>query len=546
MPARASKHLNIPIYVVDDSRLLHSMLSKILNERGYAFKSYLSPDLLLNDSELECQRSILITDYHMPVMTGIELINAFRQRCPLIRTILITSFGDKDVLLEAIQNQIDAFVQKPLVIDEFNQALEKVMTLACYESEIQDLIKQLSVKNKQLEEQKAQIDFILTGITQPILLVNELGTIEYTNESASKIIGVSSENLKNNSILPHLSDKQLLANFKRNSGSFEFKYPRKHGPELTFECHYSRYEVDGMAKFIVVLQDVSATKMREEFLEEQKYLLEEMVNQRTEDLTKAKEIAEKANAAKSDFLANMSHELRTPMHAILSFSSLIDRQLKRMDRAEAFDKIKNFAANINLSAQRLLKLLNNLLDLSKVSSYQASYAPAKYDIGALISRSISELESLTEAKAIQIVFEPPQGLLLYMDQELIYHVIINLLSNAVKFSPANSQICISLSNARRKVGHRNNDSMQDVVMIRVKDQGVGIPEDELTLIFEKFAQSSITNTGAGGTGLGLAICKSIINLHLTDIYAENNPDGGASFVFYLPYEMPADHTKESL
>lgn len=146
-----------------------------------------------------------------------------------------------------------------------------------------------------------------------------------------------------------------------------------------------------------------------------------------------------------------------------------------------------------------------------------------------------ELQSLLDAKHIILTIEEKtENLIVTFDYERIVQVIINLMSNAVKFTPNHSTITVTISEDHMKIDNRD----YPVLRIRIADQGVGIPEDELDSIFDKFIQSSKTKTGAGGTGLGLSISNDIIKAHHGKIWAENNPDGGASFIFYLHRNIP--------
>ena len=118
-------------------------------------------------------------------------------------------------------------------------------------------------------------------------------------------------------------------------------------------------------------------------------------------------------------------------------------------------------------------------------------------------------------------------------------ILLNLLSNAIKFSKTDDEIIVTVTDAKLRAGRREGDSsLIDAVQVTVSDEGMGIHEEELELVFDKFVQSSISRTGAGGTGLGLAICKEIIEAHGGTIRAENNARGGASISFVIPLRPP--------
>lgn len=239
----------------------------------------------------------------------------------------------------------------------------------------------------------------------------------------------------------------------------------------------------------------------------------------SESLSIAKESAEKSNRSKSEFLANMSHELRTPMHGILSFSKF---GVKKSETASR-EKLHQYFTNIQTSGHRLLALLNDLLDLSKIEVGKMEMAPSDNDLVALFESCHLEQQQRVDDLDLTIHYEQSASPVVgHFDPVRIGQVITNLLSNAIKFSPRGGAI-----NIVTKI-----DEQQ--LIFSIQDQGLGIPDDEIETIFDAFVQSSKTKTGAGGTGLGLAISKQIIEIHKGKIWAENSHDGGALFTFIIP------------
>lgn len=241
------------------------------------------------------------------------------------------------------------------------------------------------------------------------------------------------------------------------------------------------------------------------------------------ELILKKEAAETANRAKSEFLSNMSHELRTPIHAITNYAGM------GMSKSDQPDKVKKYFTNINISGERLLILINNILDLSKIGANKIDFSFSDNNIINTTEGVLNEVASLFQSKNISFkVKYDTNNLTLNYDSQRIHQVILNILSNAYKFSPDNSEIKIFISESAQQ---------GDLYLkYEISDQGVGIPESELSQIFDAFEQSSATKTGGGGTGLGLAICKEIIIAHKGRIWAENNHDKGAKMCFTLPYK----------
>lgn len=239
--------------------------------------------------------------------------------------------------------------------------------------------------------------------------------------------------------------------------------------------------------------------------------------------------AEEANRIKTEFLANISHELRTPMLGILGFAELGITKIETADKT----KLLKYFSRIHTSGSRLLLLLNNLLDLSKLEANQVTFNINKYDIKEVVSEVITELAPLINSRDIRVeTMDDCQSLMTEFDNQIIHQVIYNLLSNAIKFSPDRGIISIYFID---DVVEYNKEKMP-AIKVEISDQGIGIPEAELDSIFEKFSQSSRTKTGAGGTGLGLSICNDICRHHHGKLWAENLvvPEQGSKFSLLLP------------
>jgi predicted ATPase/signal transduction histidine kinase/tRNA A-37 threonylcarbamoyl transferase component Bud32 len=282
-------------------------------------------------------------------------------------------------------------------------------------------------------------------------------------------------------------------------------------------------------------QEIKVRKQAQKALENANEELEKKVEERTTDYKIVKEEAESANRAKSEFLANMSHELRTPMHGILSFSKF---GIDKVDKSSK-EKNLNYFNKIQTAGQRLIRLLDNLLDLSKLEAGKEVYKMETVNSWQIAKDAVSDIKTIWKEKNLTVIVEDPLiQTKIVCDKHKIHQVILNLLFNAIKFTPVDKHITILFNSGELPNNQiSTNKEMFSALAVSVKDGGIGIPEDELDSVFDKFIQSSKTKTGAGGTGLGLAICKEIIKAHNGKIWAENNSEGGATFSFMLPYEQ---------
>ncbi len=238
--------------------------------------------------------------------------------------------------------------------------------------------------------------------------------------------------------------------------------------------------------------------------------------------------AEEASTAKSGFLAYMSHEFRTPMHAILAYTKMAQEDIRTEDPS----KVEKYIENARAAGLRLLDLLNNLLDFAKLEAGKIELQTGKANFLDIIEGCQRELNSLLEEKRLRIsIAATSNDTGANVDYARMTQVLVNLFSNAIKFSPVGGRIQVELSDSELPGG-------DPALQCSISDQGMGIPEHELGMIFDRFSQSSTTRKSSGGTGLGLTICRELIGLHGGKIWAANRTEGGAVFTFTVPREKP--------
>jgi two-component system chemotaxis sensor kinase CheA len=291
----------------------------------------------------------------------------------------------------------------------------------------------------------------------------------------------------------------------------------------------------------IIINKVLANKRTNELLRETqaqaKYLSVQQAEIQDKNIIAERERnkAIAANASKTEFLANMSHELRTPVHIIVGFSDLGIMNTENWSNDEQIENLNE----IKSSGARLLTLINGLLDLSKLEARVIEFNFNNHDLQIILAEVVRSLSTLIDDKSLNINLPKTEiSTFVECDYDKIFQVITNLISNAIKFTPFDSNIKIHIEESTLSFGeHEFDKRLIPAISLSIIDQGIGIPEDELETIFDKFVQSSKTKTGAGGTGLGLSICKEVIEGHMGEIWVESGKESSASFTFTIPLKQ---------
>jgi two-component system sensor histidine kinase ChiS len=298
-------------------------------------------------------------------------------------------------------------------------------------------------------------------------------------------------------------------------------YPQIEVPELnSLEANNLRNALILVKQAFIKEQEVSlelnnTARKLEDTVQELKKSRSELVDSHTQ--------LSKALSLKTDFLNNVSHEIRTPTQAITAISGSLVKNWYNMPESEKYGD----AQLVNQAATRLFTFVNNLLDLSKGAAGKMNVELTNMNFGSLISETIAESKIFypgSEAVSLHYVYSNELNPMIQVDPDRIRQVLRNLVSNAIRYGA--TEVVMSLI-------HDNLDG-KPALHFTIKDDGVGIPADELKTIFQAFYQSSRTRTKAGGTGLGLSICQEIIEAHQGKIWAESNLDRGTTFHIMIP------------
>ena len=374
------------------------------------------------------------------------------------------------------------------------------------------LSQELKLENQKRKESEEELSLYLDVSVDLKATLNIHGCIIKANDSWEKVLGWSKAEIKamHYSDLIHPDDISILEFlYDPNYIVEEIKYLT-----IRFLCKDNSYKWIELSlkyvkdKNVFMSTGIDVTSRKEVEVEKKK--LEEAIH---------------LESIRNEFFGNISHEFKTPLNIILGIVQLIDKNIE-------LDNItkENLIRHVDIMKQnsyRLLRLVNNLIDISRIDIGYYNLQPSNYNIVKVIEDITLSIAEYVKHKKINLIFNTDvEEITLACDPDKIERVMLNLLSNAIKYTDDNGDIYVSL-----------NKVNEDVV-VSVKDSGVGIPNDKLELIFDRFGQANdILSRRCEGSGIGLSIVKSIVEMHGGKIEVFSEIGKGSEFVFNIPIKI---------
>ena len=483
------------ILVIDDTPENLALLSQILKDKNYKVRSVTKASTGLRGAKA-APPDLILLDIKMPEMSGYEVCQHLKadESTRDIPVIFISALGDVLDKVKAFEVGGVDYITKPLQVEEVLARIQTHLTIRRLQQQLQTQNTQLQqeISERSAAEEKFSKAFrsspnpiTITTLAENRFIDINRSFLEMSGYSQTEIIGELTTNL-NIWFNPQIYDssvKKILENGLLHNQ--ECKFRTKQGEIKIVLLSIELIELNGVTCTLNIINDITERK-------------------RLED----------------EFISLVSHELRTPMNSIIGALDLLNtQQLGAL--TDKGKQIINIAIN---NTERLIRLVNDILDLERIKSGRITMQPSKCNSAELLIQAAQTMQSMAYSAQINLNVEPV-SIEIVADSDRILQALTNLLSNAIKFSEPGQTVGLrSMVNSH-------------YLQIEIQDQGRGIPRDKLQSIFERFQQVDASDSRTkGGTGLGLPICRSIIEQHKGRIWVESIFGKGSIFYIHLPIE----------
>ncbi|WP_181306587.1 hybrid sensor histidine kinase/response regulator [Rufibacter sp. XAAS-G3-1] len=444
----------------------------------------------------------IFIDFMLPDMNGLELLQEIREKGITTPVLIVTSQGDERIAVEAIKTGASDYLPKTLLTPEgISKSIRSAIRLHRIEQERLQTQEQLANTQKQLET-------VINGAPIILWATDQNGIFTMTRGKGVYLIGKEEHESVGLSIFDVYQDYPSITKCVHHTLKGHKAMCTVNIKGVWFDCLFLplRSATNEMNGIIGVCYNISERIQIEE------------------ELKRAKDEALSMAQVKEQFLANMSHEIRTPMNGILGLTEILAKTPLNEEQ-------KEYLQGIHTSANNLMVIINDLLDFSKIEAGKITFEVIPFNVQQLVKQllDVLEIKARERQNTLKILFDQDIPPLVEGDPFRLGQILNNLLGNAIKFTQQGT--------VRLNVEVIAQAENQLQLEFTVQDTGIGIPEEKLDTIFEKFTQGSNDTTRKfGGTGLGLSIAKELVEAQGGHITVESKVNQGSTFRFVLPFQ----------
>ena len=500
------------IVVVDDEKIVTSAFKTLLKVEGFSDGHFFNNPKEAIEFLKENKPDLIISDFLMPEMNGLEFLQAVNEMYPEVSKILLTGYADKENAIRAI-NEIGLYryIEKPWNNDDLIINIKNGIERSYLLSELRQKITELEAAKKELEkyshnleelveerthdlkQSNAKLEGLFNYCADGIVIINEDGIIEQLNPACETLIGHISDKIINSSIDDFLFSKKTFISKELHKldetelllRDFCIKNPFSN-TEIPVDVSFARINPDDDYKrFVGVIRNVTEQK--------------------------------KADKLRDDFIATLTHDLRTPLlAAIQTLKFFLDGALGELDEQQ-----KVLLATMQKSNEDLLGLVNALLEVYKYDAEKLTLTKTDFNMYNLVEQVYNELLPLAKSKNIDFSIEcDNHETEINADRSELRRVICNLCGNAINYTQEGGKVLITLKTEDKDL------------IFSVSDNGSGIPQEDIPNMFQRFSQGT-SKKRSTGTGLGLYLSRQIIESHGGKIWLESVLNKGSEFSFLL-------------
>ncbi|ANR75916.1 cell wall metabolism sensor histidine kinase VicK [Streptococcus oralis] len=437
----------------------------------------------------------MIEDIRQTILTSDFIFILILLGFILVVTLLLLENRRDNIRLKEINQKV-----KDLIAGDYSQVLDLQGSteITNISNNLNDLSEVIRLTQENLEQESKRLHSILSYMTDGVLATNRRGQITMINDMAKKQLGVQKEDVLNKSIL------ELL----KIEDDYELRDLITQIPELMIDSQ----DVNG--EYLSLRVRFALVRRESGFISGLVAVLHDTTEQ------------EKEERERRLFVSNVSHELRTPLTSVKSY-------LEALDEGALYDPVAPDFIKVSLDeTNRMMRMVTDLLHLSRIDNATTRLDVELINFTAFITfilNRFDKMRSQDDEKKYELVRDYPiNSVWIEIDTDKMTQVIDNILNNAIKYSPDGGKITVSMK------------TTDDQMILSIKDQGLGIPKQDLPKIFDRFYRVDRARSRAqGGTGLGLAIAKEIIKQHNGFIWAKSEYGKGSTFTIVLPYDKDA-------